>query len=305
MSFSRRPLWQYPLFQIPLLFLGGFLVLAALFWLFGLGRPQVNVAIALDLSYSTYSSEFNEPGSIMNQEVQAVEAYLEQNASGILRRPNQVQVFGFGGLLKPLTGSFNGNSQQVKQELNQALKTPGIDQQILPNSTNLSLAIQGTTERLAQIEQGCRELLLVTDGQGEVSPSAVGEALRHNVRINAVVVGAEAPALQAASLVTRGIYLGQGEASQLDLLFRDRLFAHINTNLKWILLWLACAWVALMWLLVMPLDRWIFQDLFKFKMNTSGQLALGNAFFWTAATPGILWKISNLLDLALPFFSGC
>ena len=74
LSRYRRPLWRYPLFQIPLLLLGACLAAALLFWLLGLGRVPVAVAIALDLSSSTYSSEFNAPGSIMAQEVQAVQA---------------------------------------------------------------------------------------------------------------------------------------------------------------------------------------------------------------------------------------
>ncbi len=35
-------------------------------------------------------------------------------------------------------------------------------------------------------------------------------------------------------------------------------------------------------------------------MNFSGQLALGNALFWTIVTPLILWQLSGL-----PLFSTC
>ena len=109
--------------------MGACLVAALLFGLLGFGRPPVAVAIALDLSSSTYGSgSFNAPGTIMAQEVQAVKAYLEKNSPDLLRQPNQVQVFGFGGVVKPLTYDFNSDSQQVKAELTQALRNPNLPQ---------------------------------------------------------------------------------------------------------------------------------------------------------------------------------
>ncbi|MEW5856817.1 MAG: VWA domain-containing protein, partial [Cyanobacteriota bacterium] len=80
MSRSRRGLWLYPLFQIPLMLLGACIVVTALIWLLGLGRPPVAVAIALDLSSSTYGTQFNAPGTVMDREVAAVRSYLQQNA---------------------------------------------------------------------------------------------------------------------------------------------------------------------------------------------------------------------------------
>ena len=302
LSRYRRPLWRYPLFQIPLLLLGACLAAALLFWLLGLGRVPVAVAIALDLSSSTYSSEFNAPGSIMAQEVQAVQAYLQKNSSGILRQPNQVQVFGFASGVKPLTLSFDSDSTKVAQELSQALSSN------LPNiiggGTNLDLAIQEASQALATTDRRCRELLVVTDGVVEIAPSVISRARERSVRINAIVLGTDSPDLQRASWLTRGTYL-TGDVNSLEQLFTEKLFARFNSNWRWILLWLGLGWIALMWLLVMPLDRWIFQGLLKMRFDFAGRLALFNAFFWTVATPAIFWGIYRLLNLAFPFISEC
>jgi Ca-activated chloride channel family protein len=60
-----------------------------------------------------------------------------------------------------------------------------------------------------------------------------------------------------------------------------------------------------MWLLVMPLDRWLFQGLLKMPINLAGKLALGNAFFWSAATPLMVCKLYQVLEFALPFIGSC
>ena len=173
----RRRLWLYPLFQIPLICLGICLVAAVLFALLGLGRPSVAVAIALDLSSSTFSepSQFNQPGTVMYQEVIAVESYLDQNTQ-LLRVPNQIQVFGFAGVVLPLTDSFQTDSQKVSAELNQALQNPNLIQRIVPSTTDLNLAIQEGTDALSQIQDHCRELLLVTDGEADVDAEVIQAA---------------------------------------------------------------------------------------------------------------------------------
>ncbi len=295
---SRRSLWLYPLFQVPLMCLAGCLIAAALFWLLGLGRPSVAVAIALDLSNSTYAPQpFNAPGTVLYQEVRAVESYLDKNAD-LLKVPNQIQVFGFAGIVLPLTNSFQTDSQQIKIELNQALKNPNIPQRIAPGSTDINLAIQESTNALIGIQDRCRELLLVTDGAAPVDARIIAEAAERKVRINAVVVGNEAPALQAAAIATRGIYLGQ--VNNLEELFSQRFFTRFNSNIKWIIFWLGAAWVSLMWMLTLPLDRWIFQGLMKQEMPVAGRLALGNAFFWSVLIPILVWKL-----FGLPFGSSC
>lgn len=274
------------------------LVAAALFGLLGLGKPKVAVVIALDLSSSTYGDTFNAPGTVMAQEIEAVKSYLQQN-NKILREPNQIQIFGFGGVVQPLTSDFKTNSQQLETELNQALPDPDLPQRIVSNATDLNLAIQQSTFGLSNIRDRCRELLLVTDGVAKVSPDVIAGALAHRVKINAVVVGNDADDLQTAAARTNGIYLS-GERQNLETFFTDRFFIRFNSNLKWIIFWLGAAWIALMWLLLLPLDRWIFQGWLKLSMSLAGRLALGNALFWTVLTTIVVWRLSGL-----PLISSC
>ncbi|MEQ8999492.1 MAG: vWA domain-containing protein [Coleofasciculus sp. B1-GNL1-01] len=297
----RRRLWLYPLFQIPLICLGICLVAAVLFALLGLGRPSVAVAIALDLSSSTFSepSQFNQPGTVMYQEVIAVESYLDQNAQ-LLRVPNQIQVFGFAGVVLPLTDSFQTDSQQVSAELNQALQNPNLIQRIVPGTTDLNLAIQEGTDALSPIQDHCRELLLVTDGEADVDAEVIQAAAARRVKINAVVVGGDAPDLRNAAATTGGIY-HSGQVTNLETVFTNQFFRNFNSNRRWVIFWLGAAWISLMWLLILPLDRWIFQGWLKLPMNLAGQLALGNAFFWTVATLLIVWHLAK----GLPFISLC
>jgi Ca-activated chloride channel family protein len=269
----------------------------------GLGKPTVAVAIALDLSSSTYDGqEFNAPGTVIEREVQALKAYLEKNTTDTLAQPNQVIVFGFAGRVRPLTQSFQDNSEQVVRELTQALQPTLVE--ILGEGTNLDLAIQEGTQALSSIRDRCRELLLVTDGEATINPQVIIEARINRVKINAIVIGVEALSIRTATFATGGKYLS-GDVNNLDVLFAEQFFDRFNSNGRWIILWLGLAWIALMWMLSMPLDRWIFQGLLKMPLNLAGRLALGNAFFWTAATPGVLWGIYKLFDFGFPLISQC
>lgn len=305
MSIYRRAFWLYPIFQIPLICLGTFLVAALLFWLFNFGRPQVAVAVALDLSHSTYEGRtelFNVPGTVLNQEVKAVQAYLRQNTGEVLRRPNQVKVFGFGQEVKPLTTNFDSNSKKVEQELLQTLAMPGIAQAVLPNDTNINRAIEEGINALKTVPNACKELILVTDGidgRATISPSLITEAFTNQIKIHSVVVGQKAPALNVATTGTRGKYLS-GDSKDLSAFFTDDFFNLFNSNLRWIIFWLGLAWISLMWVLVLPLDRWVFQGLFKMTMDISGKLALSHALFWTVLTTILLWRIWGI-----PFLSAC
>lgn len=302
MSSYRIRLWNYPLFQIPLICFGLCLAAATLFWLLGFGRPQVAVAIALDLSGSTYNNQvenFTGSGTVLSQEIQAVQAYLNQNNDEVLRRPNQVKVFGFGGIVKPLTGNFDANSNKVAQSLLTALKTEGLAQEIDPGYTDINLAIKTGTNALRTISNRCRELILVTDGQADVSPAVIAEAKLHKVKINSVVVGGEALALRGAALATGGTYLS-GSSNNLSAFFTDNFFSSFNSNLKWIVFWLGLAWISLMWMLLLPLDRWIFQGLLKMRIDQSGKLAISHGLFWTVVTLSAIWRFWGI-----PFLSGC
>ena len=301
MSSYRRPLWLYPIFQIPLICFGLCLVTALLFWLLGFGRPQVAVAIALDISGSTYNNKielFNSPGTVVDREIKAVRAYLEQNNGEVLRRPNQVKVFGFGGLVKPLTGNFSSDSTKVARKLEQALDSPDLAREIDPTSTDINAAIETSTNALKTVAKGCREMILVTDGQGIVSPGAIANAVANRVKINAVVLGQQALLLRGATIATRGTYLS-GSSSNLSALFTDDFFNLFNSNLKWIVFWLGLAWIALMWTLVLPLDRWLFQGLMNMTMDRGGRLAISWGLFWTVATLSIIWRFWGI-----PFLSG-
>jgi Ca-activated chloride channel family protein len=205
----------------------------------------------------------------------------------------------FASNVQPLTTSFNSNTQQVDNELTQALQNPSLEKQ-LGGGTNLNLAIQEGVNSLKTIAKHCRELLIVTDGQANVNQEIINQAIAQNVKINAVVLGnIVSPELQTATNQTRGIYLS-GEASQLSTLFSENLFTRFNSNLRWIIFWLGAAFICLMWMLTLPLDRWVFQGLIGLDMTLSGQLALGNALFWTILTMIVVWRL-----FGLPFTGGC
>lgn len=287
---DRRQLWLYPLFQIPLMLMIGCLIVAALGWLLNWGRPPVAVAISLDLSGST-------TGYVRQQEILAIKSYLQQNEA--LKNPNKIKILAFASNVQPLTTSFNSKTQEVDNQLTQALRNPSLEKQ-LGGGTNLNLAIQEGVNSLKTILKHCRELLIVTDGIVDVNPEIVDQAINENVKINAVVLGNVVSSdLQKATIRSRGIYLS-GEASQLSTLFSDTLFTRFNSNLRWIIFWLGAAFICLMWMLTLPLDRWLFQGLIGLDMTLSGQLALGNALFWTVLTIIVVWRL-----FGLPFTGAC
>ncbi|NJL10142.1 MAG: hypothetical protein HC908_08170 [Calothrix sp. SM1_7_51] len=111
-----------------------------------------------------------------------------------------------------------------------------------------------------------------------------------------MVIGADTSQIESAAIATRGILLS-GDIFTLQALLLDQFFVRINSNVKWIILFLGGAWISLMWTLTLPLDRWIFQGLMKYRINISGQLALVNALFWSVATPIIVWGIWQILGL--------
>ncbi|NJL10143.1 MAG: hypothetical protein HC908_08175 [Calothrix sp. SM1_7_51] len=102
MSRFRRSLWLYPLFQIPLIFFGIFLIAVILCWLLGLGRPTVSVAIAVDMSNKTYQGQsFNAPNTVMQQELAAVRAYLDQNFTQLKKSQRSTNFLGLATALFP------------------------------------------------------------------------------------------------------------------------------------------------------------------------------------------------------------
>lgn len=287
---QRRQIWLYPLFQIPLMLMVSCLIIAALGWLLNWGRPPVAVAISLDLSDST-------TGEVRKQEILAVKSYLQQNQK--LKNPNQVKIFAFANNVQSLTRDFNSKSEEIESQFDQALQNPTLEKQ-LGGGTNLNLAIQEGVNALKTITNRCRELLIVTDGMADVKPAIVDEAIKENVKINAVVLGGRVSSdLQTAATRSRGLYLA-GEAKDLSILFTENLFNRFNSNLRWIIFWLGAAFICLMWTLTLPLDRWLFQGVVGLNITLSGQLALGNAIFWTVLTIIVVWRL-----FGLPFTSSC
>ena len=286
----RRQLWLYPLFQVPLMLMIGCLIIAALGWFLSWGRPPVAVAVALDFSSST-------TGIVRQQEIKAVNSYLDQNQQ--LNNPNQVQIFGFASQVKPLTTDFNTDSTQVKNQLKQSIQNTNLERQ-LGGGTNLNLAIKDGTNALSEVEKRCRELLIVSDGEANVDQQVIQNSIDNNVKINAVVLGGrKSAAVQTATNKTDGIYL-QDEASNLETLFSDTLFTKFNSNNRWVRFWLAGAFIFSMWMLVLPLDRWVLQGLIGLNMTLSGQFAIGNALFWTILTLTLIWRLWGL-----PFGASC
>ncbi len=301
---NQRPLWQHPLFQRPLIALCFCLIAAALFGIFGFGRPNIAVAIALDLSSSTYQPQaFNAPGTIMQQEVAAVKAYLEVN-SKLPSNPNTIQVFGIGGGKAPaLTSNFSADTKKVEAELGRALQDPNLPKSIQPEppQDSLDVPIRQALNAFKTAPSSCREIVIVSDAGIELSPQSVSEATAQKVKINGITFGGKSfEPLKQATVQTGGIYISGADVN-LNTSFTEKIFPKLNSNIKWVIFWLGAAWIALMWTLTMPLDRWLFQGMMKMNMTVAGKAALGNAFFWTAFTPSIIWKL-----VGLPIFGdGC
>ncbi len=299
MSRFRRSLWLYPLFQIPLMFLVVCLIGATLFWLLGLGRPNIAVAVAIDMSNKTYQGQaFNAPNTVISQELSAVRAYLDQNQQ--LKAPNDVQLFGFGERTVPLTNSFTSDRQKIESELNQSLANPALPSQF-GGIANLDAAIDQTTKALSS-QNRCRNLLLITNSTSAVSPQTINQAIIQKVKINAVVIGNDFSQILPASNATKGLFVPT-DLANLQFFLLDKFYIRVNTNINWIIFWLGSAWIALMWFLILPLDKWVLQGLMNYPMNISGKYAVFNALFWTALTPIIVWQIWQILGL--PIFSAC
>ncbi|MGK7940032.1 MAG: VWA domain-containing protein [Crocosphaera sp.] len=303
----RHKVIENPLFYTPLILAGLFLALALLFGLLNLGKPPVAVAIALDISSSTYyPKSFNAANTIMDQEVQAVNAYLEEN--GKLRTPNKVQIFGIGGGKAPkLTSTMESSQGVVVDELSRKLNDPNLPYQLSyePPQDDLDIVINKATEVLQEQTNHCRELLIVTDSEVTITQSAVTQAIGKNIRIHSLVFGGEGvPNLRSASRQTGGHYvdnisLSNTGGSYLEEVVLKEFFKRFNNNSKWVRFWLGCSFIAFLWLLILPLDRWVFQGLLSMSMEASGKIALSVAFIGTIITVGLM------AAGGLPFISPC
>lgn len=286
----RRPVTSYSLFQIPLIGLPIGLTL----WLFsaflGWGQPPA-VAIALDLSGSTYfeqAERFNQSGTISFQEIQAVRSYLHYN-SRLKSPPQSIQILGFGAEVAALTEGFQTDSLVLEKQLDAALNSPNLADRILPNTTLLNGVIKAGTDSLSQVHNRRRSLLIVTDGRGDISQFYIDRAIANRVRINAIVVGGKSRSLEKAVRETGGTYRA-GDALQLEKFFRLSFFESVFTQKAWQFLGIAVSCISSIWILILPLDRWILQDRLKLKMYLSGQISLWFAYGSTAVILVFLYR---------------
>lgn len=298
MRLYSKQFWQESWFLIPLVCLIISLIGWIGFWGLGIGKPPVSVAIALDLSSSTYAEGGwlgNE--STMTKEVQAVQAYLQENSkTSFLEKPNDVLIFGFANIVEPLTNGFQSDNQQIQTELIESVQNINLPRKI-GGGTNLDNAIQFGINSLQDTPNNhCRELLLVSDGDAPVDINLSNNAINNKIKINSIILGESAPDLQRTVNATGGL-LFNDSVDALNLLFVDEFFNSFNSNLKWIAFWSGLTWIFLWWTLMLPIDR-ILQH-FQVNMNVSGRFSLFLALFWTAFT------LSILLYIGLPFLSKC
>jgi Ca-activated chloride channel family protein len=313
-GYSRRPISGDPLFVIPLALMLACLIVAALFWQLKWGRPNIAVSIAVDLSGSTYNGDtanFNAPNTVMAKEIGAINTYLTQNAA-LRSRPHQVEIFGFGGQVAKLANR-SSNSSQVLQEMNNQLSQPDFVNKIDPDNNNVGQAVDLMFESFQSLDQKiCKQVLVVTDGvikpEEAIDPPLIAQAQSQKIPINTIIINdnLQNPSLdekkrlellRQASQDTGGEF-STNPASELEDLFKTQFFDRFNNNLPWVITWLGLAWICLMWVLVLPLDRWLFQGIMKMKMSLAGFLALGWAGFWTAVTPPLGYLLWDYLKVA-------
>jgi Ca-activated chloride channel family protein len=292
---TQQPFWRYAIFQIFAGFTLLFLLLALLTSYFSLFPPSVSVQLSLDLSSSTYESTgtqlFNGSGTIMEQELQAVKAYVERNQE--LPKPNLLSVSGFANQVVPITNQFSSDKQQINQ---------AIDQEVQPNladkiggGTNMDLAVEDGLSQLRSQTLRCKQILVITDGVFELDQGKIDAAKQQNVKLNFLIAGQPvAPAVNTWAQQTGGIALS-ATPDNISQLLSGQIFNRFNSN-PLTPLFYALAWICAMWMLLLPLERIMFKYL-KIRIDYAGKIALYNAIFWTIFTPITLYLIGiNPLD---------
>lgn len=290
--YTPQPSWRYAIFQIPALLTVGFLILALLSRFLGWFPPTVSVQMMLDLSSSTYyGSVFRGAGTVMQAEIDAVKAYARENAS--TSNPNLLSLSGFGDRVVPITSNFSSNPTEIDQAIEQVVQPIAAPQ--IGGGTNLDLAVEKGLESLSSQSQRCKEMLVITDGQAQLNPLRLTGAKLSGVRLNFLIVGQPVPDnLAAAATITGGLAL-PADANNITTLLAGQLRDRFNSNNKFVNLFLGLAWVSLMWMLVLPLDRFL-QKQMNMRFDFSGRIALLNALGWTVAIA---------LFLGLPVLQGC
>ena len=234
---------------------------------------------------------FRGTGSLMAAEIEAVKAYARENAQ--TSRPNSLSLSGFASEVIPITNDFSSDSVVIEDALDRVVQ-PEISLQI-GSGTNLTLAVeQGLNSLSTQLER-CKEMLVITDGEAELSPIQLARAQANRVKLNFLLVGQTIPSnLATAARLTRGIVIS-ANANNIQYLIATQLRQRFNSNFKFVKLFLGLAFISLIWMLVFPLDRFL-QLQWQMRFDYAGRTALFNAVFWTFLT---LWW------LGLPVLQGC
>ena len=286
----QRP-WHYALFQIPALLTAIFFVLAVLTSNLGWFPPNVSVQMMLDLSGSTYQNgNFKGAGTIMAAEIEAVKDYARQNSNS--GKANLLSLSGFADQVIPITKKFSSNPTEIEQAIDQVVQ-PSIEQQI-GGGTNLDLAVENGLKSLNTQKQQFKEMLVFTDGVIDLKPWLAARVKLSGVRLNFLVVDKPVSnSLAQVAGLTGGVAL-PADVNNIKELVSGQLRERFNSNSRIVNLFFGLAFISLMWMLVLPIDR-LLQRLIHIRFDYSGIIALFNAGFWTIVT--VFW-------VGLPFYQG-
>jgi len=279
---THQPVWRYAVFQISAACLAICLVLAIFATQLGWFPRLVAVHLALDLSGSTYENtqgSFRKPGTIMAQEIEAVNAYATRNSS--LSQPNLISVSGFADAVVPITDQFSSNPQEIEQAINQVVQ-PSLANRI-GGSTNINLAVENGISQLKKQPSRCTEMLVITDGVFKLEPQAIQQAQANNVKLNFLVVREPLTSeINRWARQTGGIAL-EASPSSISELLSEKVFDRFNAN-PLVPLFYGLAFISLMWMMLLPFERFLDKYL-RIRIDRASKIAVYNAMFWTVATP--------------------
>lgn len=290
--YTPQPSWRYPIFQIPASLVVGFLIVALLTNSLGWFPPTVSVKMMLDLSSSTYeASYFRGTGSLMATEIEAVKTYARKNAAS--SNPNYLSLSGFGSQVVPITMNFSSDATAIETALDTVVQPSLVPQ--IGGGTNLNLAVERGIASLSSQSKRCKEMLIVTDGEAQLSRVQLIRAQADRVKLNFLIVSQKVPPnLAKAAISTRGVAM-VADTFNIQNLIADQLRQRFNSNSKFVKLFLGLAFIALMWMSILPLDRFL-QQHWQIRFDFAGRIALFNVLFWTFLT---FWW------LGLPVVQGC
>ncbi|WP_019508817.1 vWA domain-containing protein [Pleurocapsa sp. PCC 7319] len=290
LSYPSSP-WRYPILQLSGFLVLVFLVVSLLTNTLGWFSPPVSVQMMLDLSSSTYDRDFKSGKSLMAAEIEAVKAYAKENA--LSPNPNNLSLAGFADLVQPITNNFSADSEAIATALEQAVQANIFKQ--VGGGTNLTLAVESGINSLSSQLERCKEMLVVTDGAANLSPTQILRAQSHRVKLNFLIVSQTIPHnLAQAARDTGGLALS-ADVQNIQSLITNRLRQKFSSNSKFVKFFLSLALISLMWMLLFPLDR-LLQNFLQIRFDHAGRIALFNAVFWTMMT---FWW------MGLPALQGC